>query len=473
MAVREIRIYPDPILGKKCREVKRMTMLLRVLINDMIETMYEADGVGLAAPQVGVLKRVVVIDTGEEPLVMINPRILETSGEEIDTEGCLSVPDKGGDVARPTYVKAEALDENMQPYEIEAEGLMARAICHEVDHLDGIVYVEKVIGELYDVSYDEEDVSMKKVVFMGTPDFAAGILQALYDHDYEIAAVFTQPDKPKGRKAVLTPSPVKVLAMEHGTPVYQPKKIREEENLHILEEIGPDVIIAAAFGQIIPQSILDLPAFGCINVHASLLPAYRGASPIQHAILAGETKTGVTIMRMNAGLDTGDMIRKTEVEIMPDETGGSLFDKLSRAGAELLIETLPQIADGTAVYEKQPEESPTPYASMLKRADGEIDWNTSAVQIERKIRAMDPWPGTYTRLDGKTLKIWKAEVYGDSCGFEPSKPGTAVSSDHGRILIQTGDGILSVTELQPEGKKRMDSAAYLRGYALIPGTVLG
>ncbi|MCD8013628.1 MAG: methionyl-tRNA formyltransferase [Lachnospiraceae bacterium] len=307
---------------------------------------------------------------------------------------------------------------------------------------------------------------IKNVVFMGTPDFAVGTLQALIDSEHcQVRAVFCQPDKPKGRSRALQMPPVKEAAVAAGIPVYQPEKIREPEWIDLLKGLHPDVIVVAAFGQIIPQAILDIPEYGCINVHASLLPKYRGAAPIQWAVINGEAESGVTTMRMDAGLDTGDMILKKVVPLAKNETGGSLFDKLSAVGASLLMETLDAIENGTASYEKQPKESPTGYASMLTKEDGRIDWGRSAHEIERRIRGLDPWPGAWTRFHGKLLKVWRAEVAEEGAGQMP--PGTVCRVTKTALYVQTGDGILSILELQPEGKKKMPVDAFLRGYPVI------
>lgn len=306
---------------------------------------------------------------------------------------------------------------------------------------------------------------MKNVVFMGTPDFAVGTLKALLDSEYTVSAVFTQPDKPKGRKGILTPPPVKECAISADIPVYQPGRIRDPENLVFLKNLEPDVIVVVAFGQILPQEILDLPPFGCINVHASLLPKYRGAAPIQWAIIDGEKETGVTTMRMDAGLDTGDMILKETVPIRSDETGGSLFDRLSETGASLLIRTLHALEDQTAVFEKQPALSPTRYASMLSRKDGRIRWDQDAAAIERLIRGLSPWPGAHTLIEGKQLKIWKAHLpEGETPEGQSLLPGTGVCTESGELLVQTKEGWICLDEVQLEGKKRLDAASFLRGF---------
>ncbi|MDO4336998.1 MAG: methionyl-tRNA formyltransferase [Eubacteriales bacterium] len=313
-----------------------------------------------------------------------------------------------------------------------------------------------------------------KIVYMGTPDFAAPPLRALVENGYDVAAVVTQPDKPKGRGKTMMPTPVKEEALKYEIPVYQPVKVRTPEFMELMKKISPDVIVVAAFGQIIPKELLELPKFGCINIHASLLPKYRGAAPIQQAVIDGEKESGVTIMQMGCGLDTGDMISRIVVPLAPDETGGSLFDKLAQAGAELLISTLPTIFDGTAVREPQPEESPTPYAAMITKQMGLLDFNKSACELERLVRGLNPWPSAYTYLNGKTLKIWKSQVC-DAAPFPegaPAKPGTVVHTDKKGIYVACQKGVLILTEIQLEGKKRMEAEAFLRGCRIPEGTVL-
>ena len=308
---------------------------------------------------------------------------------------------------------------------------------------------------------------------MGTPDFAVGTLEALIrSEQYHVQAVFSQPDKPKGRGKALQMTPVKETAVKAGIPVYQPVKIRETQWIEILKELNPDAIIVVAFGQIIPREILELPAYGCINVHASLLPKYRGAAPIQWAVINGEKESGVTTMRMDTGLDTGDMILKEKVVLDKEETGGSLFEKLSATGASLLLRTLDEISRGTAVYEKQPAESPTAYASMLTKKDGEVDWTKDAGSIECLIRGMDPWPSAYTKYRGKTLKLW-ASVAEEGETETERTPGTVAEVTKTSLKIQTGRGLLSILELQPEGKKRMAVDAFLRGYPVETGELFG
>lgn len=313
-----------------------------------------------------------------------------------------------------------------------------------------------------------------RIIFMGTPDFSVGTLEALVEAGHDVCLAVTQPDKPKGRGKEMQPTPVKEAALRHGIPVYQPRKIREPQCVEELGKYHADVCVVVAFGQILPKTILELTPYGCINVHASLLPKYRGAAPIQWAILEGETVTGVTTMQMDEGLDTGDMILKTEVPITENETGESLHDKLAAAGAELCVKTLKALEDHTAVLEKQGE-SPTSYAKMLEKKMGDIDWSCPAVQIERLVRGLNSWPSAYTHWQGKTLKIWRAKAEntaGAKNGTESGcLPGTVTEVGKDSFAVQTGEGVLHVYELQIPGKKRMETGAFLRGYALERGTV--
>lgn len=308
-----------------------------------------------------------------------------------------------------------------------------------------------------------------KIVFMGTPEFSVATLESLIEAGHEVLAVVTQPDKPKGRgKAVAYPA-VKEAAIKHDITVYQPIKVRDGEFVEILKKLYPDVIVVVAFGQILPKEILEMPKYGCINVHASLLPRYRGAAPIQWAVIDGEKESGVTTMRMDVGLDTGDMIMKTVVPITEEETGGSLHDKLMVAGANLCVETLKKLEDNTAVFEKQ-EDSLSNYAKILHKSIGDIDWNLSAVEIERLIRGLNPWPSAYSKLNHKTLKIWKAKVIDENTS---NQAGKIVGVGKEFLYIQTGKGILSILELQLEGKKRMLIEDFLRGVKLEEGMILG
>lgn len=301
-----------------------------------------------------------------------------------------------------------------------------------------------------------------KVVFMGTPDFSVGTLEAIIEAGHEVVAVITQPDKPKGRGKEMQFTPVKEVALKHNIPVYQPEKIKAPESVALLKELDADIAVVIAFGQIVSKEILDMYPYGCVNVHASLLPAYRGAAPYQWAVINGEKVTGVTTQQMNEGVDTGDIIQQTEVEIAEDETAGSLYDKLSVAGAKLCVETLEALENGTATFIKQ-DDSKSSHAKKLHKQFGDIDWSMPAEKIEQLIRGLNPWPSAYTKLDGKMLKIWKAKVI-----LEDSQklPGETVSFDKKEWTVQTGKGILSLREVQLEGKKRMGVEEFLRGFSL-------
>ena len=300
-----------------------------------------------------------------------------------------------------------------------------------------------------------------QIVFMGTPDFAVGALEALITQGHEITAVVTQPDKPKGRSKELQFPPVKECAVKHGIPVFQPRRIKTPEAIEELKKYPADIYIVAAFGQILSQEILDLPKYGCLNIHASLLPKYRGAAPIQWAILNGDKETGVTIQQMEKGLDTGDMWSRVVVPIDAKETGESLHDKLMEAGAKLLVETLPIIEAGKITPEKQDESLAVFYAAKLDKAMGHIDFTKPAEVIERLIRGLNSWPSAYTFYKGKTLKIWDADVVE---GKEGAIPGSVIRTGKEFFDIACGEGALRVLTVQLEGKKKMSVKDFLLGY---------
>ena len=310
-----------------------------------------------------------------------------------------------------------------------------------------------------------------RVVFMGTPDFAVGTLKALLEAGHEVAAVVTQPDKPKGRGKELLMTPVKAEAVKHDIPVFQPERVRKnEEFLEELKKLAPDVIVVVAFGQILPVSILTLPKYGCVNVHASLLPMYRGAAPLQWVIINGEKVSGVTTMQMDKGLDTGDMLLKEEVAIEPKETYETYHDKLSVVGAQLLIKTLDGLEAGTITPVKQ--EGDTCYASMIDKSLGNLDFTRPAVELERLMRGLDPAPAAYSFLDGKLLKLFGADVVDSDKEYSAPECGIITNITKNTFDITTGAGVLRVNEVQLEGKKRMDAASFLRGCKLTEGTAL-
>ncbi|WP_367565613.1 methionyl-tRNA formyltransferase [Lacrimispora sp.] len=307
-----------------------------------------------------------------------------------------------------------------------------------------------------------------RIVFMGTPDFSVSALVSLVDAGHEVLAVVTQPDKPKGRGKEIQMTPVKEKALEYGLPVYQPVKAREPEFVSLLADMKPDVIVVVAFGQILPKSILDIPRYGCVNIHASLLPKYRGASPIQHAVINGDKESGITTMMMAEGIDTGDMLDQEVIGLDEHETGGSLHEKLSEVGGRLILKTLKKLEEGTAVRTPQ-DDSKACHVGMIKKSMGDIDWSMDAVSIERLIRGLNPWPSAYTNWDGKVMKLWEATAlekeYEGVCG-QVAEVGRDC------LIIKTGKGSLSLKELQLQGKKRMDVGAFLRGYPVSAGTVL-
>ncbi len=307
-----------------------------------------------------------------------------------------------------------------------------------------------------------------RVIFMGTPEFAVPTLQAIIDAGHEVAAVFTQPDRAKGRGRAVVASPVKEKALACDIPVFQPARVRDPQVIEQIREMAPEVIVVVAFGQILPKALLEIPPLGCINVHASLLPKYRGAAPIQWAVINGEAVSGVTTMFMDEGLDTGDMILRAEVPLAPKETGGSLQDKLAPVGAELLIRTLRQLAEGTAVRTPQDSTLAGSYAKMLDKSMGAVDFTRPAVEIERLIRGLNPWPSAYTHFQGKTCKLWLADV--DARTYE-GVCGQVVRVDRDRFTVKCGSGALIVRELQLEGKKRMGSGDFLRGVRIVPGDI--
>ena len=307
-----------------------------------------------------------------------------------------------------------------------------------------------------------------KIVFMGTPDFSVNALENIVKAGHDVVGVITQPDKPKGRGGKMQYTPVKEKALELGLDVYQPQRVKETEFIEKLKEMNPDAIVVIAFGQILPKAILDMPKYGCINVHASLLPKYRGAAPIQWSVIDGEKETAVTTMYMNEGLDTGDIIDKVVVPIDKKETGGSLFDKLAIEGGKLILKTLIELENGTAVRTPQ-DDSKSNYAGMINKQLGKIDFNKSANEIERLIRGLNPWPSAYTKMDGKTLKIWDADVDDSE---NDSAPGTITEVGKDFIRVATGKGSLKILELQLEGKKRMKTRDFLNG-AKIPDRMEG
>ncbi len=308
------------------------------------------------------------------------------------------------------------------------------------------------------------------IVFMGTPDFAVESLAKIFDEGHNVLAVVSQPDKPSGRGMKLLPPPVKEYAIEHDIKVFQPEKIKENKEFYEqIKALKPDVIVVVAYGKILPKEILEIPKYGCINVHASLLPKYRGSAPIQWAIINGDSVTGVTTMYMDTGMDTGDMILKTEVEIKDDDTYGTLYDKLKKAGGLLILKTLEKVADGLTLREEQSEDYTL--APMIEKTLGNIDWNNSSENIRNLIRGLNPMPGAYTSLNGNKMKIWNSEII-DSLESNDA-PGTVIKANSKEgLYVKTGNGILKILELQMINSKRMLATDYLRGNVIEVGSIL-
>ena len=307
-----------------------------------------------------------------------------------------------------------------------------------------------------------------KIVFMGTPDLAAQVLDTMMKNGCEVSLAVTQPDRPKGRGRGVIRTPVHECADRWEIPVFSPARVKNPDAVLRLREEAPDLIVVAAFGQILSKEILELPRYGCVNVHASLLPKYRGAAPIQWAVINGEEKSGVTIMQMDVGLDTGDILLQEEITLDPLETGESLYDKMAKLGGDLLVRALPMIEAGTLTPVKQ-DDDVSCYAPMLKKEMGNIDWNMPAVKIERLVRGLNSWPGAYTFLGGKMLKIWDSSVSDKETN---GAAGTVAGTDKKAIYVNCGEGVLALNEVQYEGKKRMSAQAFLLGAKVEPGQML-
>ncbi len=458
----------SPVLRRRAREVRKIGKGILRLLDDLLETMREAQGLGLAAPQVGVSKRVIVCDVGEGPIKLINPVVVRRSGSAVAWEGCLSVPGLLGEVERAEEVTVKGLNPEGRETWIDASGLLARVLQHEIDHLDGILFLDRARRVVDEEEFERPSLS---VVFMGTPDFAVPSLERLAESSHRILAVVTQPDRPAGRGKRPTPPPIKRKAEELGLTVLQPESIKEPSFLTKLKELEPDVVVCVAFGQIFPAALLNLPPHGCINLHASLLPEYRGAAPIHRAIMDGRERSGVTTMIMSPGLDKGDIILQEEMDIGPDETAGSLHDRMARVGAELLVRTLDELARGEAKPKPQ-DESRASYAPPLKREDEIIDWGRSAREVHNQVRGLAPWPGAFTYLRGRLLKVWAGRILSERSPAR-ARSGQVIGIEEDGPVINCGEGTYLLLEVQPENGRRMTARDFLNGYELHVGDVLG
>lgn len=461
----EIRKHPDPVLREKSSMVKQINRSVRDLLDRMAVAMREVKGVGLAAPQVGVSRRIIILEKGDGVIELINPEIINRQGEATAYEGCLSIPGLVGKVKRAEKVRATGLDREGRRVWVDGEGLLGRAIQHEIDHLDGILFVDKAESIMEVPPETELDI-----VFFGTPEFAVPILERLLQNRCRVMAVVTQPDRPRGRGQAVHPSPVKKKAVAEGVTVWQPEKAGDPGFLEQVRASRPDLIVTAAYGQILPRELLEIPTRGCVNVHASLLPRYRGAAPIQWAIINGEKETGVTTFFMDEGMDTGDLILQRSMPITRDDSFGSLHDKLSHLGAEVLLETLRLIGKGEAPRVPQ-DHSKATYAPRITDQMAKISWDEEGDRLVNLFRGLDPFPGAYTFWRNRRLKIFRGSLLSvDEVGRPPGEILNTVK-DRG-FVVATGRGEVLVEELQKENSRRMGGGEFLQGHEIVPGEKL-
>jgi len=477
----------------------------------MIRAMRAHRGVGLAAPQVGLGTRLIVADVGDGPYVLVNPRIVSSSGTGVDWEGCLSYPGLLAEVERAETVTVEAVGPDGKPVWVEGEGFLARVLQHEIDHLDGVVIldrarsVEKVEPEPGREVKTVPEVATRtgvagstgnslagegpgnqaggvtplRVAFMGTPVFARPTLEVLLASGHTVAGVVTRPDRAAGRGGrTVLPSAVKRAARAFGLPVWEGTARDVSSSLaDVLRRWGVDVAVVVAYGVILPHEVLTAPRLGCLNLHASLLPDYRGPAPVQRVIMDGRDVTGVTVIRMDEGVDTGDILGQVEVPVGGDDTGGVLHDRLSELGADLVLAVLDQVAEGRAVPRPQP---PGLFvtAPLLGPSDEVIDWSRPAVAIGRQVRALNPRPGAHTLFRGRRIKVWWADVLPHASGLAATRtagprPGEIVSFEAGAPVVATGEGRLALRVVQPAGGREMKGQEFANGHRIAVGDVFG
>jgi methionyl-tRNA formyltransferase len=442
----KILLYPNPILRQKAQLITQVTPKLKKLALDMVKIMQDNNGIGLAAPQLGQLVRLVVIDqsskdkeTKTEPLILFNPQIKKASKEMQELEeGCLSFPNLYGQVKRSSKIKISALNLSGKPITVSATKLLATVIQHEMDHLDGIVFIDKVVsGTLRQVLPGQQEEKIQpKIIFAGSDNFSLTILEIL-SKTYLPIAIITESDRPAGRGKKIISTPIKVWAEKKNIPVFTPAHISDIQT--DLTKVEPDLIIVASFGQIIPKNILSIPKKGCLNVHPSLLPKYRGSSPITAQILAEEKKTGVTIIQLDEQIDHGPVVAQESIALDPQETQQSLTTKLTCLGGEKLIEIIESYLSNQIKLKEQ-NHAKAAYTKKLRKEDGLINWQEKPELIERKIRAFNPWPGTFTFAGGQRLKILTAHL------------------DQGKLIPDL---------VQPEGKRPMKFTEYLHGHQVV------
>ncbi len=459
------RADEDEVLRQESRPVKHFNRALGELLDRMKATLAHHRGAGLAAVQVGVPKRIILVSDGDDLHELINPEIIAKRGSEEAFEGCLSLPGIMGEVNRPTEVRLQAYDRQGKKTWLDAQGWTARVVCHEMDHLDGGIFVDKSERLVRMPAYTQ-----MRLVFMGTPEFSVLPLQRLLEENCQVVGVVTAPDRPRGRGQKERPSPVKHVALEHNIPVMQPGSSADEpELIQHLEWLEPDLIVTVAYGRILRSDILNLPNKGCVNVHPSLLPKYRGAAPLQRQLLDGVQESGVTTFWMDEGTDSGPIILQRTVEVSGEENAGDLHDRLAEVGADVLIESLDAIARDEAKCRQQDDELAT-YAPKITKEELQIDWRRPAEDVVNQIRAFSPKPGAWTKWKGQRLKILRAEY---DCAPAGGEPGQIADLAHDGIRISTPAGTCVVTRVQPAGSRAMDVRDFINGYDLEVGDILG
>ena len=480
MALLEVRLLPDPVLREIAQPVTEITPSVLSLLDDMLETMYKEVGIGLAAPQVGVSKRLIVMDifagrddVPHQPIKMINPEIIAASQEmSFYDEGCLSIPQTNGEVQRPANVTVRYRDVDGQTREIEADGLLATCVQHEnrssrwqtlyrlSDTVKNAIFCCAVITGASRI----RTIKMR-VIFMGSPDFAVPALRALHAAGHEIVCVYSQPPRPQGRGHKLANTAVHDAALALGLQVRTPPSLKPTEEVAAFQALKADVAVVAAYGLILRKNILGAPKHGCINIHGSILPRWRGAAPVQRAIQAGDAETGVTIMQMDVGLDTGPMLLLEKMPILSDDTTQTVMDKMAALGASMIVHALAELQNNQFQPQVQPEDG-VEYAHKIDKAESVIDWNQSAAQIERTLRAFTPWPGIWTVINGERVRLIAVEVVNETGTPDVSTPGIVIEAP---LIIACGTGALRVTKIQRPGRNVQTIAEFLQGFPVSVG----
>lgn len=452
------------VLRAKAKPVKHVNRRLREMVDRMWVTMYEHEGVGLAAPQVGISQRVIVVDAGTRHMALVNPEVVAAAGTQTEPmEGCLSIPDLIGEVERHQTVRVRGLDPDGREVWVDAEGYLARVLQHEIDHLDGILFIDRARRLVR-----PNPETKLNVVFMGSSDFGAEVLRVCLEADVVPSLVVTQPDRPAGRGLHLRPTAVKVAAQEAEIEVLTPEKARDADLLERVQALQPDVLVTAAYGQIVPQSLLNVARVAALNVHPSLLPLYRGPDPIRRALWNGDRETGLTVQFMSKEVDAGDILVQEKVEIGPDEDGGALAARLATLGGECLVRALRLLAIRKA--ERRPQDhGQATYAPKITPEEEVADFTLPAEVLAARARALAPKPGL--RTPGG-LKILKAAAIAGEVG--DAAPGQVVTVRAGEgLVVSTGQGLLLLREVQPAGGRAMDGGAYANGRRLLTGQVVG